>query len=466
MKYIAREGNELFNHPVWNEIPEVFRHSFIEMQSRGIQESTEDTYLKNMKEFMRTMRRLGFNLDDVLVYPIKDIYLIVYMIDCALMRKKPNVWNTIRNKLASIDHYNKIAGTYSSWSENPTLENLVAFCKRNNPSDDTKTALPFMKDDLIAYVRFGMNELIYREFEPNQSMRPYDVHARKHYLITSDEIRNSAGVIFIRMIIIITAIMCLTGMRISENAHSDNGLDHKYGITFNDLDFLHTKGTDSGGNRLLYVNNKIRNDDTFHAVRIKIRNSKMRNTGKVAYAMIGRSNHEIDPALMLYDLYHCLRKYLSKIKNKSVKWNASLKNHVFQLGNGRPMTRNKYRIIHKKLCKCIGYFDLDRISLPHACRKGFASWLTQLGLPPGLIAYIARWKLPQAYYCYIIYYQHDMIAIANKYFNAKPITNSIDFDEKEGLYLMRMGGIMVSKISDKQRLLLEVLKIGDPSLDS
>ena len=86
-----------------------------------------------------------------------------------------------------------------------------------------------MKVDLIAYVRFGMNELVYHEFEPNQSLRPYDIYARKNYLITSD------------VIIIITAIMCLTGMMISENAHTDNGLNHKYGIIFNNLQFLYER---------------------------------------------------------------------------------------------------------------------------------------------------------------------------------------------------------------------------------
>ena len=59
------------------------------------------------------------------------------------------------------------------------------------------------------------------------------------------------------------------------------------------------KGTDSGGNRVLFVNNNIRIGGTFHAVRIKIGNSKMRNTGKAAYATIGRSNQVIHPALIL-----------------------------------------------------------------------------------------------------------------------------------------------------------------------
>ena len=51
------------------------------------------------------------------------------------------------------------------------------------------------------------------------------------------------------------------------------------------------------------------------------------------------------------------------------------------------------------------------------------------------------------------------------YINIIIYVNFLVFDEEEGLYLVRMGGIMLSTKSDKHSLLLEVLKIGDPNLD-
>ena len=76
------------------------------------------------------MKRLNFSLDELLIWPTPDVYLVIYIIDCALIRPKPNVWNTIRNKLTAIDDYNSLALHKTNRSDNPALANLVCYYKR------------------------------------------------------------------------------------------------------------------------------------------------------------------------------------------------------------------------------------------------------------------------------------------------------------------------------------------------
>ena len=63
----------------------------------------------------------------------------------------------------------------------------------------------------------------------------------------------------------------------------------------------------------------------------------------------------------------------------------------------------------------------------------------------------------------LLYYILSRLYFLKKYCNYIPITAVIVFDEEEGLYLNANGFLILSANSDKHLLLLEVLKIGDPS---
>ena len=420
------------------------------MLQKGVKDSTGTTYSGNWREYVNTMTRLNFSLDEILVWPTPDIFLVIYIIDCALVRPKPNVWNTIRNKLAAIDYYNSLALHKTSWSDNPALANLVAYCKKKNASDPNNTALPFMRVHLIKYVDTIIGNMI----DAYDTFRiPRDVNAKINKLIILRELKYHQNFIPLRMVVIATTIMALTGMRVGEVLHKNDLKDHSYGIRLSDLEFLHKVNINN--KYVLIVDNKIRNDKTFHAVRITIRNSKMRNSGQKAYAMIGRSNFRIDPALMIYDLFHCLKSILA-VHHPS-HWTAKKHSFLIQNGCGKPLSINNYRKMHTILCTDCCFFNIDRISRPHALRKGFASWCTRIGLPPGFIAYVGRWILPHAYYIYVTYYQQDMIKIADYYFNKSAVNAATDLDDKESLYLIRQGDIINSDNGKNRNQLLKQL---------
>eukprot|EP01083_Nonionella_stella_P085619 237459_1 len=130
------------------------------MQSGGIKESSHTTYTANFLEYWRTMRRLGIKDELTFLFPTPDILLRVYIVDCARIRKKPNVWGTIRNKLRSIDYYAQLTGCIQSWSENPSIAAQIRFCKKNNLSSIAST-LPVTAERLYALVIHVLNSRVY-----------------------------------------------------------------------------------------------------------------------------------------------------------------------------------------------------------------------------------------------------------------------------------------------------------------
>eukprot|EP01083_Nonionella_stella_P237671 833541_1 len=145
-----------------------------------------------MREFGNTLR-IGFDRYRILSFPTNDILLAFYMIDCAMMRKdklgNPNCWQTIRGKLCAIDHFNKLALTPTSWSENPALFNLVDWCKKMRPSDPTRTALPFTKYHLIKTVEWLTKKILYATSKP-RVVNVEDEKRKERFLITSLELER------------------------------------------------------------------------------------------------------------------------------------------------------------------------------------------------------------------------------------------------------------------------------------
>ena len=82
------------------------------------------------------LTRLGFQDDILLHFPKLDVILQIYIINCAVIRLKPNVFDTIRNKLRAIDYVAQLANVNQSWSTNPSLAAIVAYAKKRNKSKE------------------------------------------------------------------------------------------------------------------------------------------------------------------------------------------------------------------------------------------------------------------------------------------------------------------------------------------
>ncbi len=81
--------------------------------------------------------------------------------------------------------------------------------------------------------------------------------------------------------------------------------------------------------------------------------------------------------------------------------------------------------------------NYERLGLPHSLRKGFASQLTKHGVEKGRIAWIGRWKLPDAIYIYISYDELCEKKTTRYFFHRKNNTEyEFDFDNEEYMYFM------------------------------
>ena len=105
----------------------------------GVKESTENQYIKHFLEYWRTMRRLGINDVQIFQFPMDPFLLQVYIIDCAIVRAKPNCYTTIRNKLRAGDLVVEWSGYEQSWPTHPKLHAIMDYCKAHNKGKGSDT---------------------------------------------------------------------------------------------------------------------------------------------------------------------------------------------------------------------------------------------------------------------------------------------------------------------------------------
>eukprot|EP01083_Nonionella_stella_P287269 977757_1 len=358
-----RHKSKVFNSSLWDLFPR-YRQGLEKMNDRGIKDSTKDTYWQSMFDFCNTMQRIGFTNDTILTFPTPDILLVFYMIDCAMIRSNSNCWNTIRNKLAAIDHFNKLALTPTSWSDNPALFNLVDHCKKRCSSSIEATALPFVKSHLIRFVHWVTKHLLY--LNANWNCRRTKKRSRM-FLMIDEELDTVKTHLIFRSVLIGVVMMALTGMRLGEAFHPDKVDRHTYGVRKADIQLFHRKWID-GGSKLV-CDNMTKDPSTLHAVRINIQNSKMRNTGQNAFAWIGRSYNQLDPCLMIFDFFHSMG-LLAARDPVTFKWKDT--SFLLQTGFGKPITTSRARNVFHDMVHSIGFLNAVRLSLPHGLRKGFA----------------------------------------------------------------------------------------------
>ncbi len=93
----------------------------------GIRESSNSKYLDNFCEFYKTMRKLNIPSHYLFTFPLQDVIIQIYMIDCLMVRKSVNCWSTMRYKLRALDYVAQLSKTHQSWSENPCLIPFIAY---------------------------------------------------------------------------------------------------------------------------------------------------------------------------------------------------------------------------------------------------------------------------------------------------------------------------------------------------
>ncbi len=408
---------------------------------RGVKITTKQTYWDNFKEFYRTLERLNkFSKQQILTFPTPSSLLAVYIIDCAYVRivpktGKPNKWNTIRNKLCSVDHINKIALAFSkAWGDRPELEALIDYAKKNNASDPNAAALPFTKSYLITFHKRVANEILYQH---STFKTDYEKSRKKLYLTSKEELTTHKQLLQVRQTYVGALAMGVTGMRVGEVFPTlKKQKQVKYGIQLKHVQIFHK--IMFKGKFIAVMNNELTDPSSLHSIKIIIQNSKMRNTNFNAFTIIGRSQHTCDPALLLFDWYHSL-KLLSKSKSNSYTFTPN--SYLFQAENGSPITSDKFRTIFSKLVNWLGFIHAQRLGMTHALRKRFCSQLSRHGVARGLIAYAGRWKLPEAMYIYATYQEEEMTNLVALYFrppnNPNAIPYSYDFDAAETQYYIR-----------------------------
>ena len=101
------------------------------------------------------------------------------MVDCVRIRKKKNSWDTIRNKLRSIDYVAQLCGVKQEWAKNPGLHALVSYCKRKCKGNGS-TTIPIAKERVemignhVIRKKVNTNRKLDKVLKDNWEIRKYD----------------------------------------------------------------------------------------------------------------------------------------------------------------------------------------------------------------------------------------------------------------------------------------------------
>ena len=118
-------------HELWKRVPEVYRNTHFEMSRGGIKNSSHKTYYNGMRDLCKTARKLKLTMSEVFTFPTDSVVQLIWIIDCA--KERGNVWNTVRNKLRSLDYYAQLAGVKQNYTKNPDLFAAIQYVKKKHP---------------------------------------------------------------------------------------------------------------------------------------------------------------------------------------------------------------------------------------------------------------------------------------------------------------------------------------------
>ena len=385
------------------------------MSDGGVKMVSHGKYIDGFLEFWRTMDRLGFEEELVFQFPSNDVILQIYIVDCAVIRINPNVYDTVRNKLRAIDYVAQLSGTRQSWSDNPALYASMQYVKRRNPGHGSDT-LPVTASKLVRIIEHIMTNKVCAGLQ-----------LTKNRWISFQKIWCNPTRLWWYIFAVSVLIVTVLGLRGAECYRNENPDYEGYGLTVDDVTvYWQYAGT-------VYASNALsKATDSIHHIRVRLKNTKTGYVGKDTYLRIGRTHNRIEPAIILYHLY---QQRLTNWGWRGAARNAD--NFLFANGTQSLSLQN----VKKKWTKTVREVETiqpERYRF-HGTRKGFATTLLQNGVRMSLIAYSGRWKLKSAIGRYLIHNQRELLQIAKLFlYGKKQNANSVDLDEEERLIAARI----------------------------
>ena len=416
--------NRTLSDPKWSQVSPIYKYSMAMMSNGGVKDSSHATYWKGFMEYYRTMTRIGFDDDTILVWPTNDVLLQIYIINCAVIRPRRNVFDTIRNKLRGIDYVAQLANKQQTWSTNPALSTLVAYAKRRNQSKECDT-LPITAPMLIQIVRYVLNKYVYGGLPMNAEQRAF----AKRWL-SFDAIHKAP----VRLKWYMWAIGLLTlgvlGLRGADCLENKDPQYAGYGLYVSDVTCYWQKPV----SKTLFTSaNRRTNFTNLHHIRFRLRNSKVAVPGQLKWLRMGRTHRAIDPAINICHVQQIQRFELRRL----YKPNAH-EVYLFHAGDARN-TLQDFKLLLKRVVRLMGFMDPERMRL-HGTRKGFATTLLQRGMPLSLIAFAGLWRLQAAIYRYLVHSQRDLLQVAMVYLYGQPTSGgTIDMDTREFNLMAQLG---------------------------
>lgn len=416
LKRIVQQRGCEFDNPLWKDVPAVYKQVMYTMLSGGIKASSHGKYMQNYLEFWRTMRRLGISDELVFAFPIEDTILQIYIINCCIIRKRKNVYGTIRGKLRAIDYIAQLAGKKQSWSENPALFAMIAHVKKRNPNKGSDT-LPITASVLVQVIEYIMATKVYADLQLSA-----DKASKARRWLSFDDIWLCSEKLRWYVYAISVLTLGVLGLRGAECYENSDKQYEGYGLYVGDVTTFwrnpHTK--------TVYESNEYSEAvEHIHHVRFELRNSKTACVGSSVFLRMGRTHRRIDPAILVYHVQQLQLRRLNDAKSKS-------RQHFYLFAvPGHDFTLRAIKVIWKQLFVTMQFLEAERYRL-HGSRKGFATTLLQNGAAMSLIAFAGMWKLHAAIYRYLIHTQEDLLQIAFLYlYGSRKSTKVIDLDESE-----------------------------------
>ena len=359
------------------------------------------------------MRRLGISDEMVWDFPIRDAILQVYIINCALVRARRNVYGTIRGKLRAIDYVVQLTGKHQSWSDNPALSTMIDYVKKRNPNKGSDT-LPISGGMMLQLVAYIMSNKVYVGLNMNQKQRDLAMRWFSFDLIWNDKQRMYWYVYALSIL----TLGCL-GLRGAELYENSDKAYEGYGLYVTDVAVM---WRNPYTHRVYECNDEADDIDNIYYISFKLRNSKSGTVGADEFLTMGRTNKRIDPVLLLHHLL---------VVQKRVIKQSGPKVFLFSLPNMNLKLRNIKIKLTKIVVDELQIMEGQKYRL-HGTRKGFATTLQRVGVPMSLIAFAGRWKLQSAIYDYLIHSQKDLLGIVGKYlYGTKTNNEQYDWDESE-----------------------------------
>ncbi len=406
---------------LYDDLPIEYREAQLEFDRGGAGKSSVMKYFGNVMGFWKTMRRIGIDDKWTLGIPTDPNVLIIYMIDCAKIREKPNVWDTMRGKLRAIDFYAQSGGVIQHWNENVLLAPAVAWYKANRKGNGSDT-VPILARTLKKILRHTMRTKVYFRRKNRTNEQLDEVTALRIEALKMPKKWGSRKQLKWYLWAMSVLFVTVLGLRGAECLRQSKKEYKGYGIQMRDVVFIHEN---ANGGKLIVGDQEKPRRERLHHIRVELRFSKTAKEGKSVFLRIGRTNKTIDPAMLIYKVFW----------RQKEGWNGTLKkrgqeDYLFEIKEDS-MNYTMAKRMWKEVVNEVIDFDPEKHRY-HGLRKGFASQLLRCGSPLSLICFAGRWQLQAAVFDYAKHQQWELINIVSIYlYGEQQNRENIDLDEPD-----------------------------------